>query len=255
MTVELMDRADDERDLREWLEHAVPAPPAPPARMRQIRDRMARRRRRRTLALLIGFTAVSAAVAVLLPLAGALPSTPGGRVTSSPASPPAPPPPGGTHVGTEVPQPFPDLFGLSIEVPRGWTAKGGTDALSQVAGFTVTKTTPRPKAKTYCPGADHNGLFCLPQLILMDGGVLIAFGQSADHAKGNGTETFAVTAPHIPGVDCRAIGGTEELTAWGSAAPDGDHPVVDAYVCLSDPSAATRATVDTLLSTAVFTSG
>ena len=254
MSVEMMDRADDERDLRRWLEHTVPAPPAPAARMRQVRDRMARRRRRRTVALLMGLTAVSAAVAVLAPLAGGLTSAPAARVTSAPASPPAPPPPGGTHIGTGVPQPFPDLFGLSVEVPGDWTAKGGTDALSQGAGFTATKTEPRPKAKTSCRGTDFDGLFCVPQLNLLDGGVLIGFGQSPEHPKGDGWETFAVTGPYGPGVDCRAIGGTEEMTAWGSAAPDGGRPVIDAHVCLSHPSATTRATVRAILATAVFAS-
>ncbi|NYI05871.1 hypothetical protein [Allostreptomyces psammosilenae] len=250
--------ADDERELRLLLERAVPRLPAPDGRMRRIRDRVERRRRVRAGAAALGIAAATVAVAATGQVAGLR----WGQL-------PEPVPPTGQHPPAATaaspagkPVRYPDLYGMSLLLPPGWTS--WSDPRSPESyGFAANQPMKPP---VRCLGSTAGGDACPPLTALEDGGVLVTFqvvGKEPAASDDTGPTPFDGTAPTV-GVDttpeaeseaeseatvppltlgaapmeppCRDIGGLEQREGRRTTVVDGTWVTVAVSVCLREPS-------------------
>ncbi|MFE7122446.1 hypothetical protein ACFU99_44185 [Streptomyces sp. NPDC057654] len=238
-----MSEADEERELRRLLEHAVPRLSAPEQRMRQVRRRVARRRRRRMAGLGAGVAAVALCAVLSWPSASPAPTKEPIPVASAPA---------------ERPVRYAELLDLGYRLPRGWYAQGPTaqpDSASPTAFAATQPLSGRPACTEKTAVAD----FCGPLDALDSGGALVAFQRVPGETSA--AESFRLRPEKSPTPECRMIGGTRELTATRTvlreATPDigtGEDRSIAVTVCLREPAEASLAQARELLDTTVFSS-
>lgn len=234
--------ADTEDELRSLLHRGVPQLGAPADRMRLVRRRVVRGKRRR-----VAVAAGTTSAAVLAVLVAVLPPPASG--------PPADLPPAGSPLSasaaTSSVRHLPGLNGLTLTLPAGWHAETGVDGNSEVTGFAAN----RSLVKVSCPPTATGHFSCSSLTRLAKNGVLISFRQDPDLGGNEQQETFTVKGPTAPTQDCRAIGGDQEMLAWGAAAPGDEeqHIGINAYACLRDASDVTVKEAGQILNSVEFT--
>ncbi|MCM2388947.1 hypothetical protein [Streptomyces albipurpureus] len=206
------DHALLEDELRVLLERGTPLLRAPEGRLRQVRERVTRRRRRLRMA---GATATGAAA---LTLAGALllPTTEEAQRPALPAAPPST----GVMAPLAEPVSFPELNGLTIELPERWSALAvpadtvHPDPLGFLGAQSLAPFT-RP-----CQLTDPRD--CAPVRRLGRGDVLITLsGGWSGKQQASETASRALSPSAAPDEGCEAIGG---VTKRGVALLDDGKP-------------------------------
>ena len=205
--------------------------------MRQLRRRVARRRRRRVAATVAAAAAAASAaglVTVMHPLAA-------GPRDDRPAPPAAPPSP-----GAEVR--YPNLIGLTLELPSGWSGVTAPEStLANALGYVANQ----PLSKVACAKKLATGYSCAPLITLDRGGALIVFSLSKENNR-TAKNAFGPLAAKDIAADCRASNGDYELMAWRTIPNYVPQLTVTATVCLNRASAETLAQVRSLLRTVEF---
>ncbi|MEV0262724.1 hypothetical protein AB0I49_15430 [Streptomyces sp. NPDC050617] len=237
-----MNEADEERELRRLLEHAVPRLSAPEQRMRQVRRRVTHRRRRRTAGLAAGVAAVALAAVLSWPSAVPAPTEEPIPVASG---------------STGRPVRYSELLGLGYRLPPGWHAQAPTVPPDNASPTAFAATQPL-SGRPACAEKTATGSPCGPLDALDSGGALVAFRRTPVE-KAATDASFRLTTEKSPTPECRKIGGTRELTASRTvlrdASPDlgtGEDEAIAVSVCLREPAGASLAQARDLLASVAF---
>ncbi|MBD0737151.1 hypothetical protein [Streptomyces sp. CBMA29] len=258
----MTDERFSEDDLRALLERAVPQLPAPVQRLERVKERALRRRRRRAAGMSATVVVAVAAAGLVLPGLGGTSSAPLPPAVTSLAPPasgsaptePAPADPTPTRDAAEPPSAasaavtyhFPELAGLDLRLPPGWTTlvapkTGDVFASSQALGL------PTDGCVKPLDG------FCTPLVrTLTRGGVLMML--TLRHSKVTVDKLNAASRPVTSSVvlsACRAVGGTAQTNALLTDA-SGSDVLIDVSVCLADATDAQRSRINDALKNAVF---
>ncbi|MFF7211179.1 hypothetical protein ACFZAU_11685 [Streptomyces sp. NPDC008238] len=259
--------SEEEWELSVLLERVVPRTPAPQDRMTQIRRRVRRRRRRRVaagaVAVLGGATAAAVVAAALLGPAD--PVAPRGQRILPAASPTRSAGPGPTSAPTPTPAldagaaggaaaggtdsvyayvTLDALSGLGLKLPgTGWRSLVTAAPDGLVVGFVGAQPLRERDGCTKSEMVAYSA--CPPVDAVAEGGVLIAFRQMEAPASSKfGPGRFVVKGLTEASGGCRALGGRNELTAWGED-PDATSSVgLMVRACFSRP---TKGAVDAVV--------
>ncbi|MFJ1582321.1 hypothetical protein ACIOC1_03285 [Streptomyces sp. NPDC088197] len=266
-----------EDELRDLLERAVPQLPAPVQRLERVKERALRRRRRRAVGMSAAVVVAVAAAGTVLPGLGGAASAPAPPAVVTSLAPPASgsggptasastatgpvdsgpsptPSPGQTTRATEsasaasaaVTYHFPELAGLDLRLPPGWTTvvapkTGDVFASSQALGL------PTDGCVKPLDG------FCTPLVrTLTRGGALMML--TLRHSKTTVDKLNADGHPVTSSVvvsACRAVGGTAQTKALLTDA-SGSDVLIEVSVCLADATDAQQSQINDALKNAVF---
>jgi hypothetical protein len=199
--------------------------------MRLVRQRVLRRRRRRWAAA--GTTAAALSAVTLATLL----HNPAERPPAPVATQPAPGP------STDAPEVrFPDLGGLTIRLPRGWSALSGPTA-GFVADQPLDGDTPCPLTPV------ANDAYCPTPPRLAGGTTVVSFTPIGDAT--NPPEASGLTEKNVM-EPCRRAGGTRQLYAVQVGGYGGSNVAVLVSVCLRKPYDHALETIRSMLASARF---
>ncbi|MFJ5118240.1 hypothetical protein [Kitasatospora sp. NPDC088548] len=252
---------EEEQELRYLLRQAAPHLPPPADLLDRVLERAARtRRRRRTAGLAAGLT--TGLVAAALAAAPAIAPAPPAGVIRPAATPPAPTAaasptvtaspaptsagPGGAFGYPVRPVGFPELGGLVVYMPIGWSTLliPSADPRRSTGYLASQPLTVRPSCT-----AKQSACATAPADELGEDGALIAIGLIDDQtlaAKLSGTSEPAAEAGLDK--DCFGLGGTLALLGHRTVTEADQVTVVELKACLNKPSERTLQSVQQILS-------
>ncbi|MBU3863876.1 hypothetical protein KN815_07195 [Streptomyces sp. 4503] len=230
-----MNSTDDEQEWRTLLERAVPDLRAPDDRIQQVRWRIRRRRRQRAAACLGALAVASVATVTSLIRTPATPD------------PPATPHPTASHDSRTAH--YPELSGLTVRLPEGWSARSAEDpATGEALGFASTQPM---TGELTCSKDRPKDSPCAPPTTLGRGDALIVFrtGATADATATDGPRLR--TAKALSSL-CRTLGATQQRdVGLRLSLGGGREPVtVHASVCLRDAPGEVRTAAEEITSSA-----
>ncbi|WP_331741165.1 hypothetical protein [Kitasatospora sp. NBC_00039] len=261
-----------ERELRVLLQRAAPDLPAPDDRMDRVRERVARTlRRRRTAALAAGLT--TGLVAAALAAAPALAPGPSATVlrpaTTAPPLPGAPAAPAPT-LATDAPGPvagavptsvpgaatsespapevsarplrFPDLGGVTVDLPAGWSSTAVPAAEPRASTGYVASEPLDPK-----PSCGPQQSSCGPVGRLAGGGALVTITLVGDQDMAEKLAGGRAVVETDVDKSCGLRGGTRQVVGHRIVDVANAAAVVELTACLNRPSGQTVQQVQHIL--------
>ncbi|MFI8186902.1 hypothetical protein ACIF70_41440 [Actinacidiphila glaucinigra] len=229
---------ETEQVLRLLMKDALPGTVPPADHLAQVGRKIQRRMRRRVA---IAGAAASLVAAVAYTTVAQIEPEPGQKDITAPAASPAT---NATRGLTTVH--LPNLSGLTLQVPQGWTAAASENSREANASFVSSQLLHAPPHDSCSSDQDKVLGACPPITALNKGEVLMAFQDIGVNALSDTMPLVMDQASH-PNKHCQALKGDTQMNGVGRARASGSgsgEPFdVSIFVCLREPSDQTLAAV------------